>query len=233
MKRAFTQPTDRAIAFTGLEKRLAKAFYSDVHYGIMGKFLHRNLLWLRTADTTLTKTHPGPHDSQTERTPSWSWMAYEGSMEFMSIRFENVAWSNALKFRNTKELECHVREIKDYSIMRKGDEYVLVSTQGNNGSSEASSNARSSGVEDLDLYESRTPRSWLRFDVDTSDVKSLKCVVVGRQFGYYSNEYQQDCYILVVKPSNHSSKMFERVGAGSLESKFISFGELDIRASVI
>jgi hypothetical protein len=237
MQRAFTQPTDRAIAFAGLEKRLAKAFSTDAHYGITGKFLHRNLLWLRKANTTLTWTRPEPHDSQ-EITPSWSWMAYEGSIGSMSINFESVAWSEALRFRNSKELECRVREFKDCNMVREGDEFVLLGTGGSDeGSegSEGSNDARSDGdsVEDGDSYEPPKPRSWLRFDVDAPDLESLKCVAIGREFGYYSNQYEKDCYVIIVKSSGSGGGMFERAGVGSVESRFISLDEPGIRASIV
>jgi hypothetical protein len=235
MQRAFTQPTDRAIAFAGLEKRLARAFSSDAHYGIIGKFLHRNLLWLRKANTTLTRTRPGPRDSQKEITPSWSWLAYEGRIDFMPIGLESVAWSEDLRFRNGKELECRVREFKDCHIVREGDECVLLGTGCSDEGREHSNDARSDSdsVEDEDSFEPPKKRSWLRFDVDASDLEGLKCVVVGRQFGYYSNQYEQDCYIIIVKSSSCGCGMFERVGVGSVISRLISLDEPGVRASIV
>jgi hypothetical protein len=235
MQRAFTQPTDRAIAFAGLEKRLAKAFYCDAHYGIIGKFLHRNLLWLRKANTTLIRTRPGPRDSQKEITPSWSWMAYEGSMGPMSVGYEVVAWSESLRFRNRKEIECRVRDFKDCTMVREGDEFVLLGTGCSDEGSEGNNDARSDGdsVEDGDTYEPPKPRSWLRFDADASDLEGLKGVVIGTELGYYSNQYEQACYVIIVKASGYGSGIFERVGVGSVRSGLISLDEPGIRASIV
>jgi hypothetical protein len=42
MQLNLTQATDRAIAFSGLEKRLADVLYTKVRYGIIQQFLHRS-----------------------------------------------------------------------------------------------------------------------------------------------------------------------------------------------
>ncbi|EHK99324.1 hypothetical protein M7I_4789 [Glarea lozoyensis 74030] len=160
MKRAFTQPSDRAIAYAGLEKRLAKAFTSASHYGIIDRFLHRGLLWLRKTDRTLTRTIPGYGVFQQNITLSWSWLAYEGDIEPLSIGFESVAWSKSLHFQNGKGLhnDCNEEE-----------------SEGSNGTESDSE------VSDDDSYKPAPHRSWLRFDVDASDIGLLKCVVVGRK----------------------------------------------------
>ncbi|KAH8820660.1 heterokaryon incompatibility protein-domain-containing protein [Xylogone sp. PMI_703] len=231
MQRAFTHPADRAIAFAGLQQRLAKAFYTNAHYGIVEKFLHRNLLWLRKANTILTRTLPGPHELQKEKTPSWSWMAYEGSIDSMSIAFECVAWSDAVRFQNSRELECRVREFKNCTMERDNDEFVLLGTGDDSGDDNDSTSERGS-IESGSSYEPPKPRSWLRFDVDVFDLESLKCVVLGREIDYYRNQYEQGCYILIVRPSG-SGGMCERVGVGSVRSVFISVDEPGLRASII
>ncbi|KAF9887083.1 hypothetical protein FE257_010577 [Aspergillus nanangensis] len=221
MQREFTQPADRAFALAGLETRLAEAFYTDVHYGIVGKFLHRNLLWLRRRETVLTRTYLHPDDSHKELAPSWSWMGFEGSIDFVSVGFETVTWSEAVRFHNRRELRCRVREFHDYRLERRGDEFVLLDV----GSGDEES------AEERDSIDCSSPPSWLRFDAETWGVEYLKCVVVGRQTGYNSDQYESDCYVLIVKP-NGGDGMFDRVGAGSIDSKYICLEGAGIEARI-
>jgi hypothetical protein len=226
MKRAFTQPTDRAIAFSGLEKRLAYAFNSDAHYGIIDRFLHRGLLWMRKTNLTLTRTIPDGHVSQKDITPSWSWLAFEGNIEPMSISFESVAWSKNLHFRNDKELRCVVREFQDCDMVCEGDEYLLAS----NGGSDARSD--SENAIDNNPYKPPPHRSWLRFDVGASDIGLLRCVVVGREMDSYGGEFGKNCYVIILKQSE-CEDVFVRVGAGCIHSRYISWDEPFTLASMV
>jgi hypothetical protein len=122
---AFTHPTDCAIAFTSLEKRLATAFYTDACYSIIRKFLHRSLLWLQAVDASLARTRLGLDETQKETVPSWSWMGYEGCIDFLLVDFKRVAWSEAVQFLTGNELECRVREFRGCGIVRKGDRFAL------------------------------------------------------------------------------------------------------------
>jgi hypothetical protein len=166
-------------------------------------------------------------------------MGYEGSIKFMLIDFESVAWSDVVQFRNSKELECRVREFRDCNMVREGDEFVLLgvgsSDERSDESSEGSNDARSDdeSVEDVDSVKLPKTRSWLRFDVDASNFGSIKCVIIGRNFGYYSNQYEKDCYVIIVKSSSSGDGIFDRVGVGSIDSRFISLDEPGIRASIV
>ncbi|EPE36489.1 hypothetical protein GLAREA_08652 [Glarea lozoyensis ATCC 20868] len=222
MKRAFTQPSDRAIAYAGLEKRLAKAFTSASHYGIIDRFLHRGLLWLRKTDRTLTRTIPGYGVFQQNITLSWSWLAYEGDIEPLSIGFESVAWSKSLHFQNGKGLQCVVREFENCDIVREGDEYAVFSNDCNEEESEGSNGTESdSEVSDDDSYKPAPHRSWLRFDVDASDIGLLKCVVVGRKVDSHMSGFQEDCYIIVLK-RNGCDRMFAKANPNPPNMKFTS-----------
>src|SRR6186713_1704067 len=126
MQRAFTQPTDRSIAFAGLEKRLASEFRAEAHFGIISTFLHRNLLWLRSEHGSLTRTCPGRGGTQKETAPSWSWAGYEGCIDFLEVEFEQVYWSEMVRFQARNKLECRVRHFRGCEIIHEGDGFVLV-----------------------------------------------------------------------------------------------------------
>lgn len=74
-KRGLTDGTDRCVAISGLEARIARAIGCESRYGIFQRYLHRNLLWQRS-DGKKTKRI----GYETSIVPSWSWMAYDGGI---------------------------------------------------------------------------------------------------------------------------------------------------------
>ncbi|KAH8727377.1 heterokaryon incompatibility protein-domain-containing protein, partial [Phaeosphaeriaceae sp. PMI808] len=78
-KRLLTEGTDRAVAISGLQDRIAGALNCETRYGVFQRYLHRNLLW-HACDNRLERIeYPKPE------VPSWSWMAYTGGVKFMKI----------------------------------------------------------------------------------------------------------------------------------------------------
>jgi hypothetical protein len=49
-KRGLTNKTDRCVAISGLEARIARAIGCQSKYGIFWQYLHRNLLWQRSEE---------------------------------------------------------------------------------------------------------------------------------------------------------------------------------------
>ena len=219
MKLNLTQATDRAIAFSGLEKRLADALYTKVRYGIIEKFLHRSLLWQRGGEAQLKRTVP--EDRSKRKVPSWSWMAYEGAIDFMDIASEQVDWSQAVQFPSEDMLECYVTDIKDCTIERKDEVFVVFDT-GNGGEIATSKDS-----------DDNKEKGWLRFDVDSFDIRTLRCVVVGRDttWNHSSEEFRGECYVIVVKP-RHGGK-YSRVGVGSLHHTIISLSVAGVLARIV
>ncbi|KAK2599937.1 hypothetical protein QQS21_005321 [Conoideocrella luteorostrata] len=85
--------TDRAVAISGLQERVAGVFASVARYGVFEKYLHRSLLWQRSARAELE-----PISYQNNSVPSWSWMAYHGKIEYMHIPFGDVEWVQDIRF---------------------------------------------------------------------------------------------------------------------------------------
>lgn len=96
---AFTVATDRPIAISGLETRLARTLDTDVKYGIFGRYLHRCLLWQRSGDEMERIAYP-----PRQRVPSWSWMAYKCEISYMHIPFDSVEWNNAVRWQPDEAL---------------------------------------------------------------------------------------------------------------------------------
>lgn len=89
-------PSDRPVAVDGLQARLLTAIGAKGGYGVLDEghkdpprhgLLRRSLLW-RRADGT-DDMCPITFD-----VPSWSWMRYTGSIDYISPPFGNVDWDD-------------------------------------------------------------------------------------------------------------------------------------------
>jgi len=185
--RGITEPTDRRVAATGLEARIAGALDCNSKYGIFKKHLHRNLLWQTS-------------DKQTERiaytnnqeVPSWSWMACSGGVEFVEVKIGSVSWVKALAF-DTKcdpaALIADVGKLLGCTIESEGDRCIVLDISTNN------------------------EAGWIRYDIE-SDAEGSEnhCVVVGKT---EDNNAAQQYYVLVVVPTGKDGE-YRRVGVGKV-----------------
>ncbi|KAH8685794.1 heterokaryon incompatibility protein-domain-containing protein, partial [Tricladium varicosporioides] len=88
-----TQHTDKPLAIAGLEKRLAESFETECKYGIFEKFLPRSLLWLRAGSMRMNRILYG----NDRKVPSWSWMAYDGEIQYLEVESSEVEWNEGVK----------------------------------------------------------------------------------------------------------------------------------------
>ncbi|KAH8680098.1 heterokaryon incompatibility protein-domain-containing protein [Tricladium varicosporioides] len=204
---ALTNPTDKSIAISGLQSRLARAFETEGSYGIFQCYLHRSILWQRSPVS-------GDEIKRLERikypsdwnVPSWSWMGYMGEISYMDIPFEQVEWSDAVKWEPSKsaELQGPVREFRNCTIEPQNTECAI-------------------------FAEGANKTGWLKFDrEDITDTQRLKCVVVGR--AVRRARKGKHYYVLVVVQRLEGGH-YERVGVGSIQGRNISFegGEFEGR----
>ena len=83
---------DRPVAIRGLEKRLIETLKTTGGYGVFDCYLHRFLLWQSAGDPIKRIESYG-----SEKVPSWSWMAYTGSIEYMSVPSGKVLWAEDIQ----------------------------------------------------------------------------------------------------------------------------------------
>ncbi|KAE9377311.1 HET-domain-containing protein [Stipitochalara longipes BDJ] len=207
-KLRLTNRTDRPIAIYGLEWRLAAAFETVGRNGIFDRYLHRSLLWQRSEDNVLERISYDPN----QVVPSWSWMAYNGHITYMTIPYGEVEW--------TKSIYCYSSTIREYSHTGLGRIRGI-----HNDGNYIEVNAL---VRNFDLSEADAPGRKLVFDESVGEQTSgLKCVVLGRQYPWKEEREREDrvYYVLIVKPMDDggSCRTYERVGAGTLKEKDISF----------
>lgn len=90
---ALTRPYDRPIAISGLEKRLVQSFGISGGFGVLYDennpgLLRRSMLWHRASDCKTMNKIP----FQGAAPPTWSWMSYEGQIEYLDLPFRQVSW---------------------------------------------------------------------------------------------------------------------------------------------
>ncbi|EXA30568.1 hypothetical protein FOVG_18055 [Fusarium oxysporum f. sp. pisi HDV247] len=210
-KRGLTEPTDRAVAISGLAQRIERVLSCQARYGVFKYFLHRNLLWQRS---DLEKTERIEY-KESDKVPSWSWMAYPGGIKF--IEFDEVDYSrldlfNKLKFDQEDEraLITDIWTFRDCHLNRE-------------------ERADTGPYEVLDSGE--TVRGWAMYDVKHGEgFDNERAVVIGRT-GYETSPERQEYHILVVrlKAGSKAENEYERVGIGRVQMGYLSWRQSDIR----
>ncbi|KAI8632516.1 HET-domain-containing protein [Xylariaceae sp. FL1651] len=195
-----TKPTDRPLAISGLEQQLAGTLETECRYGVFEKYLHRSLLWQRSGSTRMDKIL---YTDDSRNVPSWSWMAYSGQIEYVETGFDHIEWNEGVQLRDNM-LQAPVRDFQNCSIEPREDGACAVLD------------------EDGDITS-----GWMKYDEKRrTNLGRLGCVVIGR--GRYNDERRY--YILIVAPvRSEGTKIFKRVGIGSIPHNFILFrdGEID------
>lgn len=196
---AFSFNSDRPIAIRGLERRLLKAFETTGGYGVFRNYLGRSLLWQRR-DSYLCRIDFPCH----RMIPSWSWMAYKGSIRYMDIPFGAVEWSTDVDMIGVND-SAYYEEALDGTSSSYLQLFAIVRpVQGateSNGSFLIFDQSRASRLEDLPL---------------------LSCIVVGKQKSE-SKQKDQMHFVLLVYPKWAGYDTYERIGVGLLFGEYIGW----------
>jgi hypothetical protein len=195
-KRGLTKDTDRCVAISGLEARIARALPGkNSRYGIFQEHLHRNLLW-QASDS---KTKRIKYDED-RKVPSWSWMACGGGIKFMEVEIGCVSWVKALAFdaeRDSTALIADVGEFQHVTLKPNGDYYTLSNLFGRQ-------------------------KGWVRYDVEgVESGHKNRCVVIGRTEEWKKSIGKKKYYILVVVPTREDGREdgeYTRIGVGMVRT---------------
>jgi hypothetical protein len=107
-----TNPTDRPVAIDGIQQRLLRAFATAGGYGVFDEsaaadsasvaakpagspgLFRRSLLWHRPpAAAPLARIRrPEAEGGRLLPVPTWSWMAYLGSIDYLAPKFGSIDW---------------------------------------------------------------------------------------------------------------------------------------------
>jgi hypothetical protein len=216
-KRGLTKKTDKCVAISGLETRIAGALQCQSKYGVFERYLHRNILW-QASDCKMERI-----EYENQNVPSWSWMAYNGGIRFMNIRFGAVDWINNLRFdtESDRALITEVGKFRDCTLEQKGERYVISDFSG-------------------------TKRGWIQYDVERGeDICKEEFVVIGKKNNKCKDEDEDEdededadededilgvtkYYILVVRPNSVEGE-YRRAGVGRVQSDYAVRQRLEVR----
>lgn len=163
---------------------------SQISYGVIHRFLPRLLLWKRTG----TKTDPILHENTT--VPSWSWMFYDGSIEFLTYSLLKVPKYEILSFGSNQAIKIGVRQF----------EYCHMDQE----------------HENLKILADTTEVGFICFDLNfAARNESRNCVVVGIRNDDDNEDPDKEYYILVVREKSGEGE-YERLGVGRVQARYVS-----------
>lgn len=209
----FTRVYDRPLAIAGLEQRLIRAFDTQGGYGVFTRYFGRGLLWQRDAVMMPQAMKPIQFPrSQKYQVPSWSWMAYEGAINFMDLPFGEIDW---------EEREIH-------SPWGPQSPCLTSSLRPNHSSNAAWYTTNRNERIDLkvivrDFLASADARIVYDSGQRPSN-RAVKCVVVGRRKKTTRVDDALIHYVLVVaqKVGPGYDAIYERIGVGALPGTSIT-----------
>ncbi|UPK90662.1 hypothetical protein LCI18_001597 [Fusarium solani-melongenae] len=198
----FTNPSDRPIAISGLEKRLMSTFKTRGGYGVFQAFFERSLLWQRPESGSLARiTYPADWN-----VPSWSWMSFDGSITYVDAPFEEVDW--------TKDYESPFEA-------KTGRQYWEA-----NGSNPAPVLKSQWARKFSSSADPETVLGRIKFDLDTYahlELLALRCIIIGKSKP--PGPEDSTLYYVLVIISSPSGKVgsYIRVGVGIFLKSLISW----------
>ncbi|KAI8941650.1 hypothetical protein NX059_002863 [Plenodomus lindquistii] len=222
----FTRQEDRPVAIAGLEQRLQRAFGTKGAYGIFDDgdlkddgLFGRSLLWQRgSGDGCLPSLEPIDFRSKGhDRVPSWSWMAYQGGIDYAGPPFGLVCWETA-------ELKAP---------------WTRLGSQAADSAPQHDEIALQAVVRDYSIGGAQSDEFELTWDrpstADTNSQIAQCCVVARAKEATTAAELRYDVLIVIAKhvSASHGERMYERVGAGWMLGKFIMWNEPGVAAKIV
>lgn len=222
----FTHIQDRPFAIAGVESRLCKAYGVKGGYGIFDDGLgnglfHRSLLWRRGEE------EPAPGLSAISfplegriLVPSWSWMAYRGSIDYCDPPFEGADW-----------------EKNDISPpwTRGGVNNQTAETMHRDAGNELVAIARN-------YYPAGSSMGEVNLIYDTELTKSdgnsskVRCVIVAKSKDGKTDK-EKTHYVLIVMSTKlkgaAGDEIYKRVGAGHMLGKYIALDKPGKRIRIL
>jgi hypothetical protein len=215
----FSWYQDKHLAISGLEQRLTKAFNDTSGAGVFKKWQGRCLLWTRAAGVDqltpidFTNVREGKDDSKSpnqvkpKMPPSWSWMAYEGGINYHEPPDQQLEWNDLVNVHLTGSAETSwIYAEEDLRMEAEVREFAI--------------------CEDEDQAEID-----LIYDNPIDDPRILgsgpcagKCIKIGT--------LDARVYVLIVRLKTGKAT-YERIGAGHLPEDFIKAPDPTMRNAVV
>ncbi|UPK91894.1 hypothetical protein LCI18_002829 [Fusarium solani-melongenae] len=193
-KLALSFAFDRPIAIRGLENRLLSTFNTTGGYGVLDCYFHRSLLWKRGGEAL--RRIP---NRRGEPVPSWSWMAYDGAIDYVSAPGGKVSWFSNIKspFSRTPNKSSYY---EDETLTLEAPVRRIINDP---------------------------PDESIFFDEPARGLtQAMECVVLGSGNPSPSADFQRHWVILVHCTSDDDGSgggVYERVGVAVLEGRHVDF----------
>jgi hypothetical protein len=212
---SLTSRADRPTAIAALERRMLQALDAKGGFGVvddvgMEGILNMSLLWRRAPGmglVGLTRIE-FPRYTSFEEVPSWSWMSYEGSIEYLEVDFTNTDWK-----RVTSPWSQVSYRIPGSSLLAKARQ--LKENSGDPSPLKANIFMDDPYTQDLRLREDDY------------------FVILGRGQKHLMVEADVVHYVLIVRENrqilhNGERIVCERIGVGAIPERFLSTAEVDV-----
>lgn len=216
----FSRNVDRPVAIAGLENRLIRNLNIRGGFGVLDDetrgLLRRSLLWCRADGQLRLKKIDFSQASELCTTvptpPSWSWMAYEGAIDYVVPPFNQVHWDE----RNViSPWSKSPRETWSYS----GDSSIFP----------RSLNVLARGLDIEKAMDVLRDRSIVLDDPQLEFAKlGLECVILGRLSSLIRQEARGEWIYLVllvrvnkIQCEYQGLTVYQRVGVGSVPGSMI------------
>ncbi|EHA21142.1 hypothetical protein ASPNIDRAFT_54678 [Aspergillus niger ATCC 1015] len=200
---------DKVIAFSGIAERIKEALSTEVRYGVFRCFLPRLLLWKRA----------GMENDQiiydNDRVPSWSWMLYNGKIDFLTQSDLQVPRNQSLSFDNSERgINIEVRQLEDcYTRERDGEHIIFTKTK----KFEVTTEVEVTKEVEVGI---------LHFDMGSAaEVESRNCVVIAMSQDDDKDDPNKDYYVLAVQRTSGEEE-YERLGVGRVRACYVSKGSI-------
>lgn len=203
--------SDRPIAIAGLEKRIIRDLKAQGGFGVFddGRSLfQRSLLWQRGSKVPPMAKIPS---STSLPVPTWSWMGYDGGIDFVDLPLGGVHWStDAIKSPWATEGPdtWHTGDGKEFVELKAWARLFELKT------------TELAAPEDIDLV-------WDSHDTVDLENKDLMYVVVGREKKSSFDIEAMAHFILIITRFKESLRsktgnaVCERVGVGRVKGKYL------------
>lgn len=196
----FTQPYDRPVAIDGLQQKLFQTILVEGGFGVIDDKEHpgwlcRSLLWARDPLVPTLTRIAFPHDCATSIVPSWSWMAFDGGIDYLHPDFGGFDWEPL-------QPPCWPIENNDPSNIS------MIAT-----------------AWEYDLEAAGPGEGEVVFDIPGAPKPAKRiCVVLGKAKGSLLPDSRKH-WVLVIAPTARRRKgslVYERIGAGYMPGRCLS-----------
>lgn len=191
----FSKPHDRPVAIGGLQQKLIQTIKVSGEFGIVEDpenpgWLRRSLLWRRGSSGL--KRIMFPNGGAALKVPSWSWMAFDGGIDYHRPDFGNYDWEDIASPWSPTNIHACMN-----ALVAKAWNYDL----------EPAGHGESEIVFD---------------DTQTRYSSSGICVILGKAKGVWVQELRRHWVLIIMPvtfPGCKTSFAYERVGTGYIPGR--------------